>query len=63
MIGRFVNYLRQSRVELQKVVWPSRQVTINHTVLVIAFSVGMAAFLGGIDYLFNLAIEVAVARR
>lgn len=62
MLRRLINYLQHSRTELQKVSWPSRQTTITHTLLVIAFSVGMAVFLGGIDYVFNIAAETLITR-
>lgn len=62
MANRLINYLQHSRAELQKVAWPSRQITINHTLMVIAFSVGMAAFLGGIDYVFTIVAETLITR-
>lgn len=56
-MSRLVAYLKNSRDELRKVVWPSRQMTTQHTLLVIGISLAMAAFLGGVDYLFSRAIE------
>lgn len=38
------------KTELQKVVWPSRQETIRYTLVVIFFSLGVAAVLGTADY-------------
>ena len=51
------NYLIDSYRELKKVVWPTKQETTNHTVLIIAISLAMAVFLGGLDYLFNWIME------
>jgi len=45
-----IKYLRNSKEELFKVTWPTKQQTINTTVLVVVFSAGIAAFLGGLDY-------------
>jgi len=51
--NRLANYLRESYLELKKVVWPTKQETINHTLLVIGISLGVAAFLGALDFLFT----------
>ena len=56
--GRFV---RDTRSELKKVVWPTREETINLTIIVIAVSVAMGALLGGVDFLFKWVFEVLVA--
>ena len=60
MIGRIVSYIKDSRKELQKVVWPSAKQTRNHTIMVIAVSLAVAAFLGAVDYLLNLALEAVI---
>ena len=59
-MSRLIAYLKNSRQELRQVVWPSRQQTIQHTLLVIGISLAMAAFLGGMDYLFTRAIELVI---
>lgn len=51
--NRLVRYLRETRSELRKVVWPTRQEAINLTVIVVAVLVTMAAILGLIDWLFT----------
>ena len=60
IISKTINYLKASRVELRKVVWPSRKEVIEHTILVIVVSLGVAAFLGGIDFVLNLLIETII---
>ena len=62
MANRITGYFRQSRDELRKVVWPSRQSTLKNTLLVIGFSLFVAGFLGLIDYLFNAGLEVLIKR-
>ncbi len=46
-------YLREVRDELQKVTWPTKQQTIDKTVLVIVVSVIVGAYIGGLDFLFT----------
>ena len=53
-------YLIDSIVEMRKVVWPTRQQTIQYTIVVIALSVGLALFLGLLDYFFSLGLGVLI---
>ncbi|MFA6042062.1 MAG: preprotein translocase subunit SecE [Patescibacteria group bacterium] len=55
-------YFRESYEELKKVSWPSRKQTINDTLLVIAVSVGVAAFLGALDIGLTSALNKLVIR-
>lgn len=61
MINKLIDYFKLSFVELKKVVWPDRKTTIDHTVMVVAISLGLAGLLGGLDfiftYLFNLLLK------
>ena len=52
-----VQYLKDSKIELKKVSWPSRKETLRNTWVVIGLSFGVAIFLGIWDYLFNAALE------
>ena len=47
-----INFLKEVRVELKRVTWPTRKQTIKYTFIVIGFSLAVAAFLGGLDFLF-----------
>ena len=50
-------YLRDSKEELSKVSWPSKEQTVNSTILVVAVSIAIAAFLGSIDYGMSRLLE------
>lgn len=52
-----IDYLAASRTELTKVTWPNRRQTIRLTVLVVCFSLLMAALLGTLDYIFLSIIQ------
>ncbi len=47
-----VKYFKETRAELKKVTWPTRQEALNLTFIVVAFTISMAALLGIIDYIF-----------
>jgi preprotein translocase subunit SecE len=55
--GRTRSFFRDTRMELRRVVWPTREEAINLTLIVIAVSVAVGAFLGGVDYIFRLLFE------
>ena len=46
-------FYRETVGELRKVSWPTREEAINLTVIVIAVTFGMSAFLGIVDFLFT----------
>ncbi|MDX9892912.1 MAG: preprotein translocase subunit SecE [Patescibacteria group bacterium] len=57
---RFVNYLKESHQELKKVVWPSKKEITTHTMLVIGISLGVALFLGVVDYILTLLVNTVI---
>ncbi|GEM_PF-192260 len=46
-----VQFVKEVVTELKKVTWPSRQETMKLTAVVIAISVIVGAFIGGLDYI------------
>jgi len=52
-----VRYLRDTRVELRKVHWPTREEAWNLTRVVLLVTISMAALLGLLDYLFSLELK------
>ena len=55
-----VRYLKETRAELRKVNWPSRQEATNLTAIVLGVTVAMALFLGVIDFVFQTLIRLIV---
>lgn len=53
MFNKFVNYIKETRVELKNVQWPAKNQTLRYTLLVIAVSVATAVFLGFFDMVFT----------
>ena len=52
-----VEYLRDTRAELRKVHWPTRQEAENLTKIVLAVTVTMSALMGLLDYLFSIELR------
>ena len=48
-----LRYLRESRSELRKVNWPTREQTVNLTIVVVVVCLILAFFLFGVDTLFT----------
>lgn len=57
---KVINYIKESREEMKKVNWPTRQQTIMSTSVVIALSLTVAAFLGGLDLVFQSLLRIFV---
>lgn len=53
MFQKGVTFLRESRVELKKVTWPTREETIRYTMAVIVISLVTAGILGAADFIFK----------
>ncbi len=58
-IGQF---LKEVKVELAKVSWPTKEQTILYTTVVIAMSVVFAAFLGVLDFGFKALLSKLLTR-
>ncbi|MCG2694345.1 preprotein translocase subunit SecE [Candidatus Parcubacteria bacterium] len=56
-MNKVIKYIFESKAELKKVVWPNKKETTNYTILVIAISLGVAAFFGILDYFLSLGLE------
>ncbi|MEK9174753.1 MAG: preprotein translocase subunit SecE, partial [Patescibacteria group bacterium] len=57
MLNKLTTYLKEVRLELSKVNWPSREQTTRYTFLVIGVSLAVAFFLGGLDYIFSWVLN------
>lgn len=49
-----VKYFNETRAELRKVTWPTREETKNLTTIIVIVTVAMAFFLGSLDYIFQV---------
>ncbi|MCK5818948.1 MAG: preprotein translocase subunit SecE [Psychromonas sp.] len=53
----FIEFAQGSRTEVRKVVWPTRQETVQTTLIVIAVSILVGLVLWGLDGIFVRVIE------
>jgi preprotein translocase subunit SecE len=60
MINKFSNYIKSSIEEMKKVTWPTKKETYNYTVLVIGISLGVAFFLGALDFVFSSSLQALI---
>ncbi|MGD0977291.1 MAG: preprotein translocase subunit SecE [Minisyncoccia bacterium] len=56
-MSKIINFLKDVRIELAKVSWPTRKQTVQYTGVVILMSVLVAAFLGAWDGLFSFILN------
>jgi preprotein translocase subunit SecE len=46
-------FLKEVKLEIKKVNWPTQKETIRDTLTVILVSIVVAVFLGGVDFIFT----------
>ncbi len=57
-----LDFLREVKVELEKVVWPSREQTIKLTMIVVFTIIVVGFFVGGIDLLLSKLVNLLINR-
>jgi preprotein translocase subunit SecE len=50
---KITKYLNEVVSEIKKVTWPTKKQTTDKTILVIAVSLAVALYIGGLDYIFQ----------
>ena len=53
-----VRYLRETRAELKKVTWPTREEALNLTYIVLGVTFAFAALLGVLDFLLSEVFQL-----
>ena len=59
-MDKLINYVKDTRGELQHVSWPTRRQAIVFTIIVVVISVLTAIFLGFFDYVASLILQKLV---
>jgi len=56
-IEKSQTFFKEVYVELKKVNWLTRKEVLRYTIIVLALTIVVAVFLGGLDYLFSTGIK------
>lgn len=56
-MSKLTEYLRETKGELKHVSWPTRDQAILFTIVVVVFSIIVAAFLGAFDFIFTITLR------
>ena len=57
-MNKIVEFLKDVKIELSKVSWPTRDQTVQYTLVVIGLSVAIALFLGGVDFVLARGLKI-----
>lgn len=57
MFIKITTFLKEVKLEIKKVNWPTRQQTIRYTLIILGISFVVAVFLGGLDFFFTILLE------
>lgn len=60
MLGKVRNYFAGARQEFKHIQWPTPKVTRQLTIVVIIFSLLVAAYLGVFDYIFTYILGLVI---
>jgi preprotein translocase subunit SecE len=61
-MNKLLQFIKESRAELRKVNWPTREQTIRFTSVVVGVSLGVALFLGALDFLFEYILKTFIIK-
>lgn len=55
-----LGFIKATKTEMRKVVWPSRARTIAYTVIIIVFSAALGYFFSGVDTVFRSGLRALI---
>ncbi len=56
-LRKIINFFKEVWLQIKKINWLSRQEVFKYTMIVIGVAVSVAAFLGGLDFIFATLIK------
>ena len=62
MINKALQFFQEAKAEMLKVNWPTKKQTLNYTGLVVAVSIVVACFLGGLDSTFGYILRTYILK-
>jgi len=61
-VKKILDYLSEVKLELTKVTWPKRNEIVRLTLIVLAISLVVGLFSGGLDFIFTKMLSVFVVK-
>lgn len=61
-MNKIINYIKETKAEMNNVKWPTRKQAIGFTVAVILVSVLVAYYIGLFDFIFKKGLESLINR-
>ena len=58
-----ITYVKESKAELEKVIWPKRRETLRLTVVVLVVAVIVGAYVAGLDAAFTKVTETLLLKK
>jgi len=62
MTHKIRSFLEETKQEIKKVNWPTKEETIRYTVFTIGFSIVLSLFLGVFDFIFLRLLELIIVK-
>ena len=56
IFARFGKYLRETKSEVKKIVWPTKSQIINNSIVVIVMIIAVGAFIALVDAIFTYGL-------
>lgn len=60
LFSKITNFFTESKIELKKVSWPSKEELIDSTVVVLVSVILLAIFIGVIDLILSKLVELII---
>jgi preprotein translocase subunit SecE len=60
MFSKLSAFIQESKQELHRVEWPTKEETTKLTLVVVIISLGIAAYLGALDYIFTKILGLLI---
>ena len=57
IIQKIITFLKEVKLEMKKVNWPTKQETLRYTLIVIGVSLVVAFYLGLLDFIFTTLLN------
>ncbi|MFH1462250.1 MAG: preprotein translocase subunit SecE [bacterium] len=54
---KIITFLKEVKLEMKKVNWPTREETIRYTLIVIGVCLVVAIYLGSLDFILNILLK------